>query len=65
MEYIKGYNDDFTCDETICTANSTNKFSFLETIIENNLNISNLSNRTEELKYLDDEINRLKISTII
>ena len=53
MEYIKAYNDDFTC-ETAGTANNTDILTFTETTI------SDFSSRTDELKRLDDELNRLK-----
>ena len=57
MEYIKLYSNDFTCYETIDTANSSHSFI---TVIENNLNINNLSNTTDELRCIDEELNRLK-----
>ena len=57
MEYIKTYSNDFTCYETIDTANSSHSFV---TVIENKLDISNISNTTDELKCIDEEINRLQ-----
>ena len=60
MEYIKTYNDDFTCNETKYAANSSNQSTFV-TVIENNLNnISNLSNKTDELRCIDEELNQLR-----
>ena len=57
MEYIKTYSNDFTCYETIDTANSSHSFV---TVIENKLNTSSISNTTDELRCIDEEMNRLQ-----
>ena len=57
MEYIKTYSNDFTCYETIDTANSSHSFV---TVIENKLNTSNISNTTDELRCIHEEMNRIQ-----